>query len=804
MDYEKLIQQSDDKEASGKKELAQQILSGGLAYAEKQGEEAYAYLLRAELACLNDKFAEALKLAKEANKLEPDNDLILRCMGIYLGFLGRYVEAIPYFDKALEIKPNSYQALRSKGGALSWLGRNEDAITYFDQALKIKPDDYGSLHYKGVALSYLGREEEAISYFDKALKINPNDYQALRKKGVALVRLGHAEDAITYFDQALKINANDYNSLRDKGSALSKLYRDGEALFWLDQALQINPSDFGSLRDKGSALSKLNRDEEALFCLDQLLRTKSNNYQSFYAKGKSLSYFGRETEAISYFDKALKINPHDYRTLRNKGASLFKLRQVEEAKELLDKALTIAPNDIRSLYWRGMCAEALNDKQGALNYYEKFKEVAHSPLDKDWLWLIESKIACLKPKLNLPTGSPGRKILHEILNALDPDKREIIRAAKEDLAEFTSDNKSILSKKFCSFISILRKWNSYTPVFPSKEGNNLGGGYFLFHKGKGIVIDPGFNFVENFYSEGFKIADIDAVLITHAHNDHTVDLESILSLIHKLNSTRTSARRRKKKIDLLINTGTFMKYSGWLSLKDKEAKNYVKSITVLQPGMTYIYGGLKIHATNAKHNEIVSSKYCIGCIIEATGRNGFKLGMTGDTGWEHDGSIAKQFKAHEPNLMIVHLGTIKDEEFDYVKATTPEGRLACHDENHLGILGVTNLLDDVRPKLAVISEFGEELRDVRTDIAEALTKTLRIQCLPGDIGLHIRLCDLAVACCVEKKFVLAKDIAVNSVTGNDSSLIYHKDQKATIKLSKALAEREAWRKMPMEKKVTNP
>ena len=42
---------------------------------------------------------------------------------------------------------------------------------------------------------------------------------------------------------------------------------------------------------------------------------------------------------------------------------------------------------------------------------------------------------------------------------------------------------------------ILRRWGSYTPGVIQRSA---GGGYFLNWDGKGVVIDPGFNFLDNF------------------------------------------------------------------------------------------------------------------------------------------------------------------------------------------------------------------------------------------------------------------------------------------------------------------
>ena len=103
IDYEELIQRSDNEADAGRTESARRILTEGLKQAERRGETAYVHLLRAELAYSDERYAEALDFAREALREKPLDHLILRHVGVYSSLLGRAEEAIEYFDQALQV-----------------------------------------------------------------------------------------------------------------------------------------------------------------------------------------------------------------------------------------------------------------------------------------------------------------------------------------------------------------------------------------------------------------------------------------------------------------------------------------------------------------------------------------------------------------------------------------------------------------------------------------------------------------------------------------------------------------------------
>lgn len=59
----------------------------------------------------------------------------------------------------------------------------------------------------------------------------------------------------------------------------------------------------------------------------------------------------------------------------------------------------------------------------------------------------------------------------------------------------------------------------------------IGGGFYLWHKGTGIAIDPGYGFVDSLHRyHNINVQNIHIVVITHDHLDHHADLETIINL----------------------------------------------------------------------------------------------------------------------------------------------------------------------------------------------------------------------------------------------------------------------------------
>jgi ribonuclease BN (tRNA processing enzyme) len=300
----------------------------------------------------------------------------------------------------------------------------------------------------------------------------------------------------------------------------------------------------------------------------------------------------------------------------------------------------------------------------------------------------------------------------------------------------------------------IHKWNSATPLF--SHGISQGGGYFLTLRNargevRGIAIDPGYDFFDIFRDQGMGIADIDAIIITHDHDDHTESVEGILSLLAKYNDH--NEQRKSKVLDIFGSAGSLLKFHGLLSATDLFGNREI-AFKLLVPGaeVTETEGtslmekyGFTISVKAAHHNERwTNQESAVGLIINTNipfQQNGerLRIGITGDTRYESN--LGREYQAVQ--LLLLNIGSVEKEE----------GKLLSQ---HLGMLGCINLIKEARlgkPLLAVLTEFGEEFsgrRDIISRIIENWAQPMDgnknndIRVIPADVHLEVRLEDLNV------------------------------------------------------------
>lgn len=328
-----------------------------------------------------------------------------------------------------------------------------------------------------------------------------------------------------------------------------------------------------------------------------------------------------------------------------------------------------------------------------------------------------------------------------------------------------------------NILKTLHKWNSCTTLFSSAISQ--GGGYLLTLKNhlgavKSIAIDPGYEFLEIFRDNDLSIIDLDAIIVTHDHDDHTESIESILSLLAKHNDH--CAQSKVKIIDIFGAPGVMLKYQGLFNAMDPYGNREIHfkllvagtTIThVLQESLMEKYGFI-LHVKQAFHEELwTHEESAVGVVIETNilDKNNVpvKIGITGDTRYEP--GLGLQYKGCQ--VLLFNIGSLEKEE----------GRLLSQ---HLGLIGSINVVKEAGPKVAILTEFGEEFRGKRATVSSVIEEWAapmgsdqereNARIFPADIHFELRLNDLNIKETLSNVFMPHKMIEVDE--SEDDTIMY--------------------------------
>jgi len=251
------------------------------------------------------------------------------------------------------------------------------------------------------------------------------------------------------------------------------------------------------------------------------------------------------------------------------------------------------------------------------------------------------------------------------------------------------------------------------------------------------------------------------------------------------------------------------------SLIDWRARRFIGEISTINPGDSYRMNDNSTVMTvlPAYHDEIVTRYYAVGLHFAFFFGDDDKrsLLLTSDTGLyppsekgESDQNqqssmmeIHERYKLVNENLvrgvdiLVPHLGSIGKKELSAVEDMNwqPEDILYG---NHLGVLGVLRLISAIKPKLALVSEFGEELKTFRQDLLLLMQKVMKkvmpveaINILPADLPFIYDIRERTVFCVDTEGMTEAADIKFEE---EDGTFYYYCDEEKRTKF-KSLKER---------------
>ena len=618
------------------------------------------------------------------------------------------------------------------------------------------------------------RKSDRIAFFEEIGEMAATAGASAWKKfadGMAAWARKDLESALGIFEEALKLAPQFAYPWNGKGIVLDDQKRYDEALAAYDKAIELDPQFAYPWNGKGIVLDDQKRYDEALRAYEKAIELDPEYAYPWAGKSLTLQSQKRYDEGLAALDRAIELDPEYATPWNNKGLILSDLRRHDEALAAYEKAITLYPEwalphyNLGLLLWKqgkpGASAEMFR-RAIALGLDSPYKEVAESWIERAER-MVKSEEAGEPPEERQEADrSSDEALITDLFEAMKDDLPDIRRKKiefKDQIADSVDKPRIFGEGDANNMLVVLRDWNSFSPILRRElrredsrgPDQRLGGGYFLVWKGHGIVIDPGLDFVTQLYRKGLSITDVDTVVITHCHLDHTRDVESLVDLNYRYNQAKGfkphPANDDFRQLQFCLCDSAFMKYKEYL-----RTSGCCRAAQLVRGGDTQeITDFIKVQAVSVRHTDINGrDDEAIGLVFVLKGESErvARIGITSDSKWIE--TLPEGFS--DCDVIVAHLGTIEvgEEKPDAGKDIDEGGFLKTDLKNHLGTKGCFRLLQRAKPRIFVIGEFGEELVETRFKVLQVFHKLKPKDTdliLGGDSNLTIGLGkDLSVCC----------------------------------------------------------
>lgn len=321
----------------------------------------------------NKNWKEALNYFEEAVKRNPNKADMWFALGWAKENLGDTITALEKYNRALNINPQHVQALNHSAGIMLRNGEQDIAKDYLEKAVAIAPDYADARFNLGQVLLGQRKPVEALKHFEVISGKYYPEYELLKSIGLCYVQMTDYKKALQYLAKAKQMGPEQW----EEDSILAVCYAGSgkkEECIQLIEGIEEKELDIIQLFNIGHAWELLGDVDKAEMYYKSVLEKESNYADAWAGLGNICFSRGDKELAYVYYKGALKINPYQIGAWFNIILFAIRNKEWEKAKEQLTEFLNYYPEHEEGYYNLGLVYEALGNKDGAKQSYEKVLE----------------------------------------------------------------------------------------------------------------------------------------------------------------------------------------------------------------------------------------------------------------------------------------------------------------------------------------------------------------------------------------------------------------------------------------------
>jgi hypothetical protein len=560
------------------------------------------------------------------------------------------------------------------------------------------------------------------------------------------------------------------------------------------ESLQSDRSDIFRLIEEHLTVSVGNSSDEAFFngeynfykghyeqSLKCYLEAKEiPGFQFFCYRASSLisQFRGQSDKALDYAQKALKLDSSDP-TLRHQMTQLqqnenFQEGSFENHEESNPFAQMNEPYESEAQEYE--MALAANQRESCQHYAlqgsiraEPNQSCTSTPREAELFYNTPRTSLEELQKFGGANHQANSSVLEKIYNnnALENRVYEFQQAQSTRMQHYLQTAERD-DKLLQNVLHVLNGWkfnSSVKPLLFTEESRKSCGGHYLRWNGKGIAINPGPGFMENFHSEGLCIRDIDFVIVTQNSTEAYADVKGISELNQQLNKTSPE----RQIIHYYLPQKVCQELGPFLKPTFKQARNTIHKLEMyldspdvekieLEEGIVLHYFQTTIPDTLPSYRGNANDRHFNGSNF------GVRLELTSETKKLKVGYLSGL--AWSP-LLVHHLGHCDLLLASFGNTCSNDYSKLEYNDDSLGYFGIATLLEELAPRLLLITEFAGREGDIRLEV----TKKMRAESgkqphqhpstvFPADIGLIVDLNSLKIKCSISDEVVDSENISV--------------------------------------------
>lgn len=301
------------------------------------------------LASFNQKdFRTSANLCCKVIKQTRDNVNVINLLAINAHNLGKFKTATTLYQIANKISPNNPVLLNNQGSILKIQGDISGAVAAYQQAITAAPQHMEARFNLARVFEETGQPLKAIECYEKILLLDSNNIQALLRSGSLLQKLRQEAVAIKAFKKILTLQPNNVHALMALAICLQSMELHHEAIGYYQKIMALQPDNAQVYVNLGVAYKKIESYDEAIECYEKAIKLSPEVDYIYTNFANALTSANRRAEAIEQYNKALALNPNSSEAFNGLGYAQHCQADFINAEINFNKALAINPNHVEA------------------------------------------------------------------------------------------------------------------------------------------------------------------------------------------------------------------------------------------------------------------------------------------------------------------------------------------------------------------------------------------------------------------------------------------------------------------------